>query len=1589
MNQETIQGYRLSPQQRQLWTLRRGEDSAPYYSWCAIKIEGLRLAKRTVSELDRSLLKQALAHVVTQYEILRTTFRLLPGMTIPVQVIAEEASVAPIVLTEHEAPSLVDPSRIHKPRENRPAGLPALQADLLSGAILVLQAPSLYVDGPSLQILARQIVAAYGALQRGAEPAAIEAMQYADFAEWQNEMLESADGLAGRQYWQRLDLQPALARRMVFERNDADARFQPQTMLVPLSAVTIKQVEELAQKTAVSVTSLFLACWQIFLERSNGWDEPMSGVAFDGRKFDELKESIGLLSNFLPIQSDLTKPLEFVALLRQLNGQLDEAQKYQEYFSWEQAINGAGFFPYCFEFRTLPPAFVEGGLAFTIERQDSCLSAFKLKFICEQRTQETVAKLEYDPNVFSPNEIRLFADRLSTVIAHVIRNPAASTAGLELLGSEEQHLLREEFNNSARENPAETRPLPQVVLTNPADARAVPQALLTDPRPPIHRMFEAQVAQNPQGIAVVFEDEQVTYAELNARANRLAHHLRGLGVGPDEPVALAIHRSIDLIVALLGILKAGGAYVPLDPGFPQTRLAMMIIEAGARILVTRGELAGGLRDKVDHVLCLDENQKRLAHEGTENLVDLSSSQNLVYIIFTSGSTGKPKGVAVEHRQLLNYLNAIREKLDLGEGCSFATVSTLAADLGNTVLFPPLCFGGTLHLISEERATNPDAFVDYCLRHPIDYLKIVPSHLSALLSAANPAEVLPRRRLVLGGEASSWSLIESIKTLAPDCEILNHYGPTEATVGVVCYDVDLSASSHAETVPLGRPLANTRVYILDEAMRLAPLGAPGELHLGGAGVARGYINRPEATAEKFAPDPFGGNGLRLYKTGDRARYLSDGRIEFLGRVDDQVKIHGFRIEPREVEMALRDHAALKACVVVAREDAPGVPGGAERGPRPSSSAGVPYPLGWTPGEKRLVAYCVAKDQQTLDANELRAFLRGRLPEYMIPSAFVFLRQLPLTANGKIDRQALPAPDRVRSDSESAHAAPRNQVEETLARLWTTVLGVERVGINDNFFELGGDSILSIQIIARANQAGLRLSPRQLFQHQTIAELASVAGASAQVAAEQGLVTGEVPLTPIQARFFAQEQPAPHHYNQAMLLEISESLDGAVLERALATILTHHDALRLRFKPTANGWAARIADPEPVTPFVEPFVEIDLSNLDLDDQQTEFQMQTSALQASLNLQDGPLVRAALLNLMRGRPRYLLIVIHHLATDGVSWSVLLEDLRTLCRQIASKEGIQLPPKTTSFKYWSERLLVHAKSDALLAEETHWLSLSENAHGDLPFDGEGVNTAATARTVAVALDENETRALLQEVPAALRTQINEVLLTALARTLAGWSGSQRVLLDLEGHGREDVFEGVDLSRTVGWFTTVFPVLLDLSDSQTPIDALRLVKEQLRAIPNRGLGYGLLRYTSGNERLQTALAAQPQAEVRFNYLGQLDRALPESALFKAAPETSDNGLRLTSGQLQSPLNERGYLLNIIGSVSGGALRLEWTYSANRHRREVIENLAASYLRELRALIGQAQKAGAESFSPSDFPSAKLSQDDLSKVLAQLRNREQ
>jgi amino acid adenylation domain-containing protein/non-ribosomal peptide synthase protein (TIGR01720 family) len=1063
---------------------------------------------------------------------------------------------------------------------------------------------------------------------------------------------------------------------------------------------------------------------------------------------------------------------------------------------------------------------------------------------------------------------------------------------------------------------------------------------------------------------------------LNRRANQLAHALRRRGIGRGSLVGLLLPRSPELIVALIGILKAGGAYLPLDPAAPRERLALMLDDAQAQVVVTVTELTGGVSGSGAWVICLDRDGEAIGRESEGEPSPLGTGEDLAYVIYTSGSTGRPKGVMVAHRSVLNLWTGLKRAIyeGAGEGLRVSLNAPVSFD-ASVQQWVMLLSGHTVCVVPQEARLDGKALREWMAQVRLDVLDCVPTQLRLLIGAGLLEAEGYRPRIVLpGGEAIDEELWERLLG-AEGIEFYNMYGPTECTVDVTAFRV----KEGREGPRIGGPLCGTAFYVVDGQGELVPEGVGGELWIGGEGVAVGYWKRPELSKEKFVADRFRGEG-RVYRTGDRVRWREEGRLEYLGRTDQQVKVRGFRIELGEIEAALGSHPALRAVAVIARED--------------------------RPGDKRLVAYVVPDGEgDSLPVGELRRFLGESLPDYMVPSAFVVLASLPLLPNGKIDRKALPVPDLDRPEMETAYVAAGNRTEEQLAAIWAEVLGVERVGVHDNFFELGGDSILSIQVIARANQAGLRLTPRQLFEYPTVAGLAAAAQSGRVVHAEQGLVLGEVPLTPIQRWFFDLDLANPRHWNQSLLLEVSQPLDPEFLREAVSHLTAHHDVLRTRFEVLDRGVRA-----VSVGPRATPFAWIDLSQLPEAEIPSGVERWAGELQASLDLSAGPLLWVAYFHLgeafahdvrsgtaphgdgtrrsgrdlsgdIRKGGGRLLIAVHHLAIDAFSWPILLADLQSAYESLSRGETVALPPKTTSYRHWAERLAAHAGSDECRLEREFWLEVAGSTFARLPVDSEeGENTEASAESIEVALTPEETQALLRDVPAVYRTQINDVLLAALARALARWTGSPVARVDLEGHGREDLFDDVDLSRTVGWFTSLFPVRLDLNGHETLVETLMAVKEQLRRIPRRGIGYGLL---LGDPEDDDRLSRLPRSEVVFNYLGQTDKSEASASL----PELPFRPATESKGPERSPAGKRPHLIDINGSVSGGALQMEWTYSANRHRRETILGVAGDFIDQLRALIAHCQspecgEAARGAYTASDFEEFAWNQTDLNDILA-------
>ncbi|HEU0300193.1 MAG TPA: amino acid adenylation domain-containing protein, partial [Longimicrobium sp.] len=955
--------------------------------------------------------------------------------------------------------------------------------------------------------------------------------------------------------------------------------------------------------------------------------------------------------------------------------------------------------------------------------------------------------------------------------------------------------------------------------------------------------FQEWAVRTPDAPALVCEERTLSYAQANASANRLAHHLRSLGAGAESRVGICLERGVDAVVALLAVMKAGGAYVAVDPAWPAERIAGTLADAGVSVVIATRELADSAAAHPAQLVLIDGDAERIASHPETLPIPYSLfpiPSQLAYVIYTSGSTGRPKGVMIEHRQLASYVGGVLARLDLPEGASYATVTTLAADLGHTSVFPALCTGGALHVVTHERGGDAEAFAELMRRAPVDVLKITPSHLAALLAGSDPAAVLPRRRLVLGGEASRAEWIDSIRELAPELRILNHYGPTETTVGVLAGFADQLRAAASGTVPLGRPLPGARVYVLDPQGAEQPVGIPGELFAGGAGVGRGYLARPGMTAERFVPDPFApAAGARMYRTGDRARRLEDGSLEFLGRVDDQVKIRGFRVEPGEVAAVLAGHPALCEAAVVARTD---------------------------DGETRLVAYVVAADGEAPPADELRQALATRLPDYMLPSAFVALEALPLTANGKVDRRALPEPE---YGSEDTYVAPRTPVEEVLAGIWTDVLRIERVGVHDDFFVLGGHSLLATRVVARIRQAfGAEVPLRALFEHPTVAGLAGLIAGSERAALPPIVPIDRdrpLPLSFAQQRlwFLDQLEPGGALYNVPSAIRLRGALDVQALERALGEIVDRHEALRTTF--SADG-----AEPAQV---IAPTGELRLDvQAVVDEDQARRRVREESFRP-FDLARGPLFRAFLFPLADD-DHVLLLVMHHTVSDGWSREVLYRELSVLYDAFRRGEPsplAELPLQYADYAVWQREYLAGGEMERQLV---WWKERLAGAPALLELPTDRPRTAAQDTQGA-----SERIVLPAELAQAIQSLSRREGATLFMTLLAAWQ-----LLLARSAGQDDVVVGSPIAgRTaaetdglIGFFVNTLALRTDLSGDPTFRQLLGRVREtMLEAYARQDLPFERLVEEVQPER---SLTHSPLFQAFFNLLndGEPTLELPE-----------------------------------------------------------------------------------------------------------------
>lgn len=1040
MQPEINEGFRLSLQQKNIWNLLH-KNPDKYRGQASLLIKG---------NLDQELLELLLADSLRKYEILHTTFQQIPGLSVPLQILNEHTHHEALLFKTYGQAQYENAINISLASFHQELDLthgPLWHASLLEIApqcyLFTLTIHALCADVATLHLLLQEISQRYIATDAHHNAHKQEdPVQYIDFSEWQNDFVEGLDKNAEIKKSALTAAQRALALHSRFEQVGKDS-FNPAVLDLAIDTPLEKAIKTHLQTYHCTMPGFLLTCWYLLQRRLTDTTDVAIGVSCSSRFRQGLEHMLGPLTMDLPLLCHIEDEQPFSTLLQTVEQRLRELPEQLEYFDWdtlraelnnEEAI--PLFFPVCFDFYDTPNETIANNTTtFTVEQHYACIDRFKVKLACTYRQHQLIASLHYDNTYFSESAIAQMLHYFHILVQNASLSLEEQAGHIKIIDEQLYRQLIYGFNAP-------------VVNIN---------------RPCVHQTFTQQAAKTPDHYAVVYEEEVITYAELDTRSNQLAHYLHKCNVGPEVIVALGTRRSVEMIVGILGILKAGGAYVPLDPSLPQKRLAFMLKESQSHFLLTQADVVARYPDDNLQIILLDQDWANVALEPKSPPPDTVQPQNAAYVIFTSGSTGKPKGVLVEHQHLASYVSSFLERLHLDASIkNFALISSPGTDLAYTSLYPCLCSGRSLHLISQERASHPEAFAEYQRQHPIDVLKITPSHLLALLTASQPADSIPRKYLILGGEATSWDLARTLQTLAPHCTLINHYGPTETTIGTITYQVERGTSPQKNgTLPLGRPLNGTRVYILDRYQQPVPPLVTGELYISGVQVSRGYLYHEDLTKERFLPDPFHPH-QRMYKTGDTGYYRSDGMIEFSGRVDNQIKIRGFRVEPEEIEVALEQIPSISKAVIIAQK---------------TSS-----------DDQQLIAYLVASRQDTmLPSNQsITDHLKALFPDYMIPVDFIRIDALPLTQGGKVDRQKLIMSPR--TQPQEVVVPPHDLVELQLIQIWEELLHIHPIGVTNNFFHLGGHSLLAVRLLVEIEkQFGERLSLSDLIQAPTIEQI----------------------------------------------------------------------------------------------------------------------------------------------------------------------------------------------------------------------------------------------------------------------------------------------------------------------------------------------------------------------------------------------------------------------------------------------------------------------------------------------------------------------
>ncbi|WP_235917976.1 amino acid adenylation domain-containing protein [Paenibacillus lutrae] len=1347
-------------------------------------------------------------------------------------------------------------------------------------------------DGWSFKLMTTHINQIYTQLMQGEEVCHEPRPTYLDYIEQEHKYLSSPRFTKNKNYWNNkfdhihdIDLHHTAI-------GTAGNRKK-----FSISRSASAAIREFAQTHHISLNTFFVATMLLYLHKANQQNRLLIGTPVLNRTGAKEKNTFGMFTSTMPFLIDIEHELSFSSFIHTVNQELIQCYFHQKYpynlLVQDLQLQQRGLdqlFQICVNYynTAFDRNFGPGWKMQQVEVNNGN-QLYSLQLIVTEWSPDEELELyfDYKEGDYTEKQIDEMHDRLLYLTDQVLSRPDAALNELQLLLPDERTKLLYTYNTTDCEYPSHKT---------------------------ILQLFEEQVERTPDRMAVSFRGQSLTYGELNERANRLARALLERGVSPHTPAAIMDRHSLSIVVGIWAVIKAGMAYLPIDPEYPKERIEYILKDSGSSLLLTSGREWEQLSYRGE-VLALDD--ERLYDQDGSNLNAKIAADDLVYMIYTSGSTGNPKGAMIEHRGLVNYIWWAGKTYIRSDNDVFALYSSIAFDLTVTSIFAPLISGSRIEIYEDD---GSDFIVKRIVEdNKVTVIKLTPAHLALIKDMDFSAYSV--RTFIVGGEDLKCSLAREVyEHSRGGIEILNEYGPTETVVGCMIYRYDPN-SDEGVSVPIGQPIDNVQIYLLNEQLEPVPNGSMGEIYISGDGVARGYLHRDELTQERFLPNPFL-TGKRMYRTGDLALRHENGNIVYYGRIDHQVKIKGYRIEMGEIEHQLLEIDGIEKAVVMDRtgED----------------------------GHQQLAAYYVAAGQLT--ALELRMKLADVLPSYMIPAYFVRLDQMPLTPNGKVDRRLLPAPEPYIETSDTGRTSG---VEAMLMDTFKDVLRLDEITVQDNFYRLGGDSIKGIQIVSKVKAAGYQLKVQQIMSYPVIRELAALIEINTAAPIEQGPSYGEVKALPITSWFFSREWNNPHYYAQSVLLRLTRAVPMDQLHEALFALISHHDALRLQVD--AGRLVYRTARREDVE-----LIRFDLAGIPEGERAAALKKQAESFKASVRLGQGLLFKALVVDEGK-RGQRLLLTAHHLIVDGVSWRIMLEDLDRLLKAGLTGAVLTLPDKTHSIQTWSDAVDAYS-SEKAMEHLDYWKSIVENAEGSLDADfPSDDNRLAVCDTLVQELTEQETRKLLGEANTAFRTHASDLLVASLAMAVRAVTGKNKVTIELEGHGREELFENMDVSRTVGWFTSLYPVNLLMTETKTA-GIIKSIQGQLRSIPNKGIDYGILAYGSG------AVPKSCDSLLRFNYMGEIDNHLNSPVLAIAGDDT---------GSDTCPSNRLSCLVDVVAMITDKRLQVRMTYSTAMFSRDTMDAFIQVFMQRLAEVIQLGSDREQADFTPADFETVKLAQEEL------------